>query len=88
MSGAGLNLTPHARRRMQQRGLRERDIVRVLEIGRSFHQDNGVVVYIDKRAARWLDACEARLARVYVVLARGGGWIVTVGHRTRNLRLH
>ena len=81
-------LTHHARRRAQQRAVRAEDIERLLDLGRTHYQNGGAIVYLDRRAVGWLSAQEARLARLYLVLSRGGGRIVTVGHRTRNLRLH
>lgn len=85
---SGLRLTDHARRRMQQRGLRERDIERVLDVGRTKHQPGAMLVYVDKRGRRALAPDEQRLSSVYVVIEGTEHWIVTVGHRTQNLRLH
>lgn len=86
---SALSLTAHAQRRMQQRGLREADLERVLELGRMHYQAGGAIVYIERRARVWLGPGEEHLASVYLVMQRGGdGAIVTVGHRTRNLKLH
>lgn len=84
-----LRLTDHARRRMQQRGLRESELERVLEVGTERQQKGGAtLVYVDAAGRRWLRPGEERLASVYLVISDAAGWIVTVGHRTRSLRAH
>lgn len=82
-------LTPHARTRMQQRGIRHQALEALLEFGRVRYLHNGgrEIVYFDKKA-------KARLARFNPVAARGAeklvriyaitgsnGVVITVGHR-------
>src|SRR5687767_4511392 len=86
-------LTPHARARMQQRGIRPGMIEALLDFGRVryLRQAGREVVFFDKKA-------KARLARVDPVAAReaekltrtyaimgSNGVVITVGHRFRRL---
>jgi len=88
-----LAVSPHARARMQQRGISAEAIEALLDFGRSrhVHSDGREIVYFDKKArARLLKANPAaapeigRLRRTYAVLA-GDGSIVTVGHRFKRI---
>lgn len=87
-SAATVQLSEHARRRMQQRGIRLRDVEQLLELGRVKRQDNGMLVYLDREGRRRLTERTERLSRLYLVLSPDGETVVTVAHRTRNLRLH
>ena len=87
-------LSPHARTRMQQRGISQGALSCLLDYGREAHgHDGSVTLYFDKAARRRLerDAAPAarkqlaRLGRLYAVLDGDGG-VVTVGHRYRRLR--
>jgi hypothetical protein len=86
-------LTPHARARMQQRGIRPHDLEALLDFGSECHthQDGVEILYWDKKArarlakrnpaaARTAD----RLRRTYAVLA-ADGVVITVGHRYRRI---
>ena len=87
-------LSPHARARMQQRGISPAALYCLLEYGREAHgHDGSVTLYFDKAARRRIER-EAgpetrkelgRLARLYAVVGGDGG-VVTVGHRYRRLR--
>ena len=87
-------LSPHARVRMQQRGISQRALFCLLDYGREAHgHDGSVTVYFDKTARRRLERDTgpdarrqlARLGRLYAVVGGDGG-VVTVGHRYRRLR--
>jgi hypothetical protein len=86
-------LTPHARVRMQQRGIRQDALDALLDFGAERHVRSGgrAIVFLDKRA-------RARLARVGLGGARaaerlkgayaivdGSGVVITVGHRFRRI---
>ena len=85
-------LTPHARARMQQRGISARALEALLDFGRVSHVNRGCdVVYFDKKARSRLSkqapaiAQEAeRLCRTYAILG-SNGVVVTVGHRYRRI---
>jgi hypothetical protein len=88
-----LAVSPHARARMQQRGISPAAIEALLDFGRTRHVHSGgrELVYFDKKArARLLKANPAaaremsRLRRTYAVLA-GDGSVVTVGHRFKRI---
>lgn len=86
------NLTPHARSRMQQRGIRPEALEALLDFGRTAHVDRGrEIVFFDKaartRLARQNPAAgrEAeRLRRTYAILGSDGA-VITVGHRYRRI---
>jgi hypothetical protein len=86
-------LTPHARSRMQQRGIRPEMVEALLAFGRVryLHQDGREVVFFDKKAKARLArvapvaAREAeRLARTYAIMG-SNGVVITVGHRFRRV---
>ena len=88
-----LAVSPHARARMQQRGIRAEAVEALLDFGRTRHVHSGgrELVFFDKKArARLLKADPAaareisRLGRTYAVLA-GDGSVVTVGHRFKRI---
>ena len=88
-----LAVSPHARARMQQRGIRAQAVEALLDFGRTRHVHSGgrELVYFDKKARdRLLKANPAaaremsRLRRTYAVLA-GDGSVVTVGHRFKRI---
>jgi hypothetical protein len=77
-------LTPYARVRMQQRGIRPEMLEAWLDYGREVHVPGGRdLVFFDKRAC-------ARLAKAgiacksYAVLSPDGV-VITVGHRYRRI---
>lgn len=86
------NLTPHARARMQQRGIRAEALEALLDFGRTAHVDRGrEIVFFDKAARARLVrrnpvvAREAeRLRRTYAILG-SDGTVITVGHRYRRI---
>ena len=87
-----VDLTPHARTRMQQRGIREDALEALLDYGRVAHVDRGrEIVFFDKPArARLMRRNPAaarvadRLRRTYAILSPAGA-VITVGHRYRRI---
>lgn len=88
-------LTKHAARRLRQRGIRYEVIDLLLAYGRSKHDHHGAeVIYFDHRARRILErqrglkrlSIEANLLGCYIVMG-SAGQILTVGHRTRRMRM-
>ena len=86
-------LTPHARTRMQQRGIRPEALEALLDFGRVRHlHDHGrEIVFFDKKAKARLarvdpDAARqaAKLARTYAIMG-SNGVVITVGHRYRRV---
>ena len=85
-------LSHHARARMQQRGISNDRVERVLAFGHEVHDRHGaVIVYFDRAARRRAERARAasrdeleRLAGVYLVIA--DGIVATVGHRYRRVR--
>jgi hypothetical protein len=86
-------LTPHARLRMQQRGIRPEAVEALLDFGRAryLHKDGREVVFFDKRAKARLgrqrpDALREaeRLVRTHAVMGPDGV-VITVGHRYRRV---
>ena len=69
--GLHLPLTRHAQARMQQRGIRARDLEALLDQGRVARAPGGAEIVI--------------LQKKYAVIGRGGA-VITVGHRTKRLR--
>lgn len=94
-----LNLTWHARIRMQQRGIPLAALECLLDYGRRRHDHHGnVIVFLDKAARRRLQdffprergggAGWAQLEKhlnAYAVIAEGGA-VITVGHRYKRIR--
>ena len=89
----GSLLSPHARARMQQRGIREEAIELLLDYGRERHVHNRgrEIVFFDKAARRRLAKANPAVARevdhlrrTYAILGSDGG-VVTVGHRFRRI---
>lgn len=84
--------TPHARVRMQQRGIRLEMLDALLDYGREVHVAGGRdLVFFDKRARARLakagivrDVQAERLCKSYAVLA-SDGVVITVGHRYRRI---
>ncbi|HTL26540.1 MAG TPA: hypothetical protein VL280_07995 [Burkholderiales bacterium] len=85
-------LTPHARVRMQQRGIRAAALDALLDFGaeRHIHGCGREIVFLDKKArarlarnnpqgARALE----RLKGTYAII--GDGVVITVGHRFRRI---
>ena len=86
-------LTPHARARMRQRGIRPDVLEALLDFGRVRHlHDHGrEIVYFDKKArARLARANPAavrdaeKLIRTYAIMS-SNGVVITVGHRYRRV---
>jgi DNA-binding TFAR19-related protein (PDSD5 family) len=85
-------LTPHARARMQQRGIRPEMLEALLDYGREVHVAGGRdLVFFDKRARARLakaglvrDVQADRLCKSYAVLS-SEGIVITVGHRYRRV---
>jgi len=86
-------LTPHARTRMQQRGIRHDALEALLDFGRVRYLRNGgrEIVYFDKKAkARLAHANSeaareaAKLSRTYAIMG-SNGVVITVGHRYRRI---
>ena len=91
-----MNLTQHARQRMQQRGIPQQAIDYVLSYGRVSHHHHGAcVVWLDKRSRARLgrEAGQQVIRKLekhldaYVVTDTDGT-VVTVGHRYRRIRRH
>jgi hypothetical protein len=91
-----IQLTDHARSRLQQRGIPTPVLDCLLEYGRKVHDHRGgEVIFFDHQSRAQLrrdrgDAVfkqmETKLG-TYAVLA-GDGSIVTVGHRTKRINRH
>lgn len=86
-----MNLSTHARTRMQQRGIASDALEMLFSYGREAHDHHGaVILYMDKAAQKRLAAASRassevrRLAGLYAVLSRHGQ-VITVGHRTRRI---
>jgi hypothetical protein len=85
-------LTPHARARMQQRGIRPRVLEALLDYGREVHAGGGRdLVFFDKRALARLKGANAALAaegarvRGSYAIVGSDGTVITVGHRFRRI---
>ena len=86
-------VSAHARARMQQRGISDTVLERLIEFGEARHDHRGAeILYFGhaarRRLAQRLDrnawkAIERHL-RAYAVIA-GTGEIITVGHRSRRI---
>ena len=87
-----MELTRHARARMQQRGIDAAALDALLDFGRIARAGRGRdIVYFDKRArlrlahANAVAAPEAdRVCKSYAIVA-SDGTVITVGHRTRRI---
>jgi hypothetical protein len=86
-------LTPHARARMQQRGIRPETIDALIDFGRVryLRQGGRQVVFFDKKAKAQLAQADAeavreteKLTRTYAIMG-SNGVVITVGHRFRRL---
>ncbi len=86
-------LTPHARTRMQQRGIRADALRALLDFGnvRYLHNSGREIVYFDKKAKARLARANPdvarevkRLTRTYAVVG-SNGVVITVGHRYRRV---
>lgn len=82
-------LTPHARARMQRRGIPAAAVEALLDFGRAryLHTDGREIVFFDKKAKARLArvnpeaAREAeKLTRAYAIMG-SNGVVITVGHR-------
>jgi hypothetical protein len=85
--------TPHARVRMQQRGIRPEALEMLLDFGaeRYIHQNGREIFFWDKKARARLAKRNPAVARVvdrlkqtYAVVG-SNGVVITVGHRYRRL---
>ena len=87
-----MELTRHARTRMQQRGIDAAALDALLDFGRIIPAGGGCdIVYFDKRARERLAREQAlaapeadRVCKSYAILASDGS-VITVGHRTRRI---
>ena len=84
-------LSHHARARMQQRGIPDDRVERLLAFGCEMHARRGAVIVYFDRAARNRARAHAvtpeeldRLRGVYLVITNGV--VATVGHRYRRVR--
>ena len=91
-----MNLTQHARLRMQQRGIPRQAIDYVLAYGRVSHDHHGGrVVWLDKRSKarlRWEEGEQLvrkldKHLNAYAVMGMDGA-VLTVGHRYRRIWRH
>ena len=91
-----MNLTQHARLRMQQRGIPRQAVDYVLAYGRVSHDHRGgCVVWLDKRGKARLGREEGWQAvrkldkhlNAYAVMGADGA-VLTVGHRYRRIWRH
>ena len=87
-------VSTHARVRMQQRGIGEGVLERLIEFGETRHDHRGAeILSFNKAARRRLAARLDRNAlkvlerhlKAYAVLA-GNGEVITVGHRSKRIR--
>lgn len=92
MSLLGESLTPHARVRMQQRGISAAALDALLDFGRVANAGGGRdIVFFDKQArarlarAKAVAAAEAeRVCKSYAIV-ESDGTVITVGHRYRRI---
>lgn len=91
-----LNMTHHARTRLQQRGIPPSVLEKLLDFGNEVHDHRGsLVIYFNRSARAQLRAAcgNATYKRIeshlnaYAVISDTGD-IVTVGHRTRRIIHH
>lgn len=91
-----LNMTQHARTRLQQRGIPQDVLEKLLAFGNEVHGHRGsLVIYFNRNAREQLRAAcgNAMYKRIeshlnaYAVIS-DTGHIVTVGHRTRRIIHH
>jgi hypothetical protein len=91
-----MNLTRHAQKRMQQRGINLQAIDYVLTYGREIHDHHGsCIVWLDKRCREKIGHAEGNKVirslhkhlNAYVVVD-SDGWIITVGHRYKRVVRH
>jgi hypothetical protein len=88
-------LTPHARTRMQQRGIRPQALDALLEFGRlrHLHQGGREILFFDKKARARLARANPHAAReaerltgTYAIIG-SNGVVITIGHRYRRVTL-
>ena len=80
-----MELTRHAKTRMQQRGIRPEMLEALLDHGRVARAGGGCdIVYFDKHARAALAAEAERLRNSYAIVGSDGA-VITVGHRTRRI---
>jgi hypothetical protein len=88
-----MEITRHARTRMQQRGILSDDIHCLVRYGRTEYDHHGSrILYLDKAgreriSVRLGSRLAERLCRLYAVLGHDGA-LVTVGHRHHRIRRH
>lgn len=87
-------ISTHARVRMQQRGISESVLERLIEFGKTRHDHRGCeILFFDKSARRRLASrfgaaalkSMDRQLNSYAVVA-GNGEVITVGHRAKRIR--
>ena len=87
-----MSLSPHARIRMQQRGIRAETLDALLDFGRVAHAGGGRdIVFFDKKARARLASANAvaaadaeRVCNSYAIV-ESDGTVITVGHRYRRI---
>ena len=80
-----MELTRHARARMQQRGITAPALDALLDHGRVARAGGGCdIVYFDKHARAALAAEAERVRNSYAIVGSDGA-VITVGHRTRRI---
>ena len=91
-----MQLSRHAKQRMQQRGIPRQALDYVLAYGRVSHDHHGArVMWLDKRSRARLGREEGRQVirrfdkhlNAYAVIG-GDGAVLTVGHRYQRVRRH
>jgi len=82
-------LTLHARRRLQQRGLSERDVRLLCRFGRRrFNHDGTVTIHFDRDSRRRAGGAAGNSGswrNAYLVQQVRSGLVLTVGHRVRRI---
>jgi hypothetical protein len=82
-----LNVTDHARARMQQRAIPMLAVDLLLRFGKRHHASGAIRIDFDKRARRRVaahfapEAASEKLMNIFAVV--NGDLLVTVGHRTK-----
>ena len=85
-------ISKHAKKRIQQRGIRDRTVEIVLDYGKCRYRQGGQVHFMDKRSRKRAEAALGNEFRqvadhldIYVVVALDG-ILITVGHRLCRMR--
>lgn len=88
-----MQMSTHARTRMQQRAIHPLMIDLLYRYGREQHQNGSTMLFFDKRAReRALQALEDvkqrfdKLSDAYLVEADSDGTVITLGHRLQRIK--